>query len=416
MNQQHDRAPIVIVGASLAGVQAAETLRSEGYAGDLVMLSEEMVPPYDRPPLSKEVLRCSDLPGNLPLRQQAFYEEHRIDLRLGAAATAIDTANKRVTLADGSHLIYEKLLLTTGSRVRQVERFPYGSARVHYLRTLKDALSLRQDMARLSGVGHVLIVGAGIIGLEVAAVATELELKVTVVELGERPLARAASPYLATFLTDAHIAHGVDIRCGVQIVEANLAPDGYDVFLSSGDSLHVDMVVIGVGVVPNIELAQAAGMETSAQGIHVDGQGRSSAVDVFAAGEVAFHFNAHYGTHRRDETWQHAASHGSHVGRCMLGANDIYEEPMSYWTDQYDYSVQVFGNPQGVRDVVRGDAQSGSFTVFHMDEHGICGLTAINAAREIRKCKSLVLAKAPIPDDVLQNVELDPSRYVCQES
>lgn len=409
VNQQHDNSPIVIVGAGLTGISAAEALRAEGWKGEIVLLSQEKAMPYDRPPLSKEALREAVPPEKLLLRDRDFYDEQRIDLRLGVAADAIDVARKQVALSDGSSLAYQKLLLATGSRVRQVERFPHGAARVHYLRELDDSSRLRQEMAHVAG--HVLVVGAGIIGLEVAAVAVQRGLKVTVIELGARPLARAASPALADFLSDAHARHGVDIRCGVRIIEANPAADGYEVRLSDETCLHADLVVVGAGVVPNSELARSAGIDTAPEGVRVDGRGRTNIADVYAAGEVAFHYNELHGAYRREETWQHAISHGGHVARCMLGADDEYAEPMSYWTDQYDYSVLVFGSPMGVRDVVRGDARSGSFIVFHVDEDGICGLTAVNAARELRKYKPLVSAHASVPDEVIRNVEEDPSHH-----
>lgn len=416
MNLQHDNPAIVIVGASLAGVSAAETLRAEGWKGEIVLLSQEKAMPYDRPPLSKEALREAVPLEKLLLRDRDFYDAQRIDLRLGTAATAIDTAKKQVALSDGSSLAYQKLLLATGSRVRQVERFPYGAAQVHYLRELDDALKLRQEMMRVADKGHVLVVGAGIIGLEVAAIAAEMNLKATVVEVGARPLARAASSTLAAFLSDAHARHGVDIRCGVQIIEAKPVADGYEVRLSDETCLHADLVVVGAGVVPNSELARSAGIDTAPEGIRVDGQGRTSAADVYAAGEVAFHYNELHGAHRREETWQHAISHGGHVARCMLGADDAYAEPMSYWTDQYDYSVLVFGSPLGVRDVVRGDVRSGGFIVFHMDEDGICGLTAVNAARDMRKCKPLVLAHASVPDEVIRNLEEDLTHHCAAKA
>ncbi len=414
MNQHHENSPIVIVGASLAGVNAAETLREQGYEGELILLSQEKAAPYDRPPLSKEVLSDSAPLEKLSLRGRDFYDEQRIDLRLGVAAVAIDTAGKQLTLSDGSRLAYGKLLLATGSRVRQIERFSYGDARVHYLRDLDDALRLREEMAGLAGEGRMLVVGAGIIGLEVAAAAARMDLKVTVIELGVRPLARAASPALAGFLAQAHARHGVDIRCGVRIAEAQAVADGYEVHLSDGTRLHADLVVVGAGVVPNSELARDAGIETAPEGILVDGRGRTSVADVYAAGEVAFHYNELHGAQRREETWQHAVSHGNHVARCMLGANEDYAEPMSYWTDQYDYSVLVFGNPLGARDVIRGEAGSGRFIVFHLDESGgLCGLTAVNSARDMRKCKPLVMAHACVPDHVLQDTEIDLGRYAA---
>ena len=152
----------------------------------------------------------------------------------------------------------------------------------------------------------------------------------------------------------------------------------------------------------------AGGMEVRVAGTGIE--------DVYAAGEVAFHYSAYYDAHRREETWQHAVNHGTHVAHCMLGGNDTYAQPMSYWTDQYDYSVQVFGTPQGIQDVMRGDPLSGGFSLFHLDESGICGMTAVNAARELRKGKSLVLANAFVPAEVIQNTDLDLSRHVIAKA
>src|SRR5690606_37033100 len=267
---------------------------------------------------------------------------------------AIDADNKQVILADGSRLAYQQLLLATGSRVREFDLFPYGSPHVHYLRTLSDALQLRQDIERVTEQeGHLLVIGAGMIGLAVAAVAATKDLKGTVVEVAERPLARAASPALAAFLSEEHERHGVDIRCSVQVLAAQRTNDQYSVHLSDGTQLHADLVLGGIGGLPTTELAQTDHVVASPQGIVVDGHARSNVPDIYAAGEVAFHFNAYYDAQRREETWQHAVSHGSHVAQCMLGGTNTYAQPMSYWTDQYDYSVQVFGAPHGLQDVTR---------------------------------------------------------------
>lgn len=402
----------VIVGTGVAGVSAAEALRAEGFGGRIVMIGEERAQPYDRPPLSKAVLQDNALPANLPLRPPAFYGDARIELRLGVAVTQIDVPARRVRLADGSSLSYSTLLIATGSRARTLPALPPGNLGVHYLRTLEDARALREDLARLAGNGRMLVVGAGIIGLEVAAVASACELETTVIDAGARPLARAASPFLATFLARAHARHGVELRCGVQLAAIQRAGDGYEIALSDGTLRRADLVVVGIGVVPNVELALHGGIDAGPEGIRVDAFGRTSVEGIYAAGEVAFHFNERHGSHRREETWQHAASHGAHVARCMLGRAERYAETMSYWTDQYEYSVQVFGDPLGTSEVVRGDVESGAFTIFHLNQSKICGVTAVNAARELRKCKPLVLEQAGLPDEISADPRSNTYEYL----
>lgn len=416
MEAQQQNSPYVIVGGGLAGVSAAEALRTAGYEGEIVLLSQESELPYDRPPLSKEVLRAEELPRNLPLRSADFYAQHKIDVRLNARVAHIDTTGKTLKLADGSAIVYAKLLLATGSRTRVLPTLPLGTPHVHYLRNLDEALALRKDMLRVKDKGRMLVIGAGIIGLEVAAVATEFGLKVTVVEAGPRPLGRSASEFLSAFLAQAHLDHGVDIQCGVQVASMQDNGQGFAVKLSNGQQFDADLVVVGIGVVPNVELAKESGIEAAPEGIIVDGRGQTSAVDVYAAGEVAFHYNARESIHRREETWQHAADHGAHVGQAMTGGQELYAGILAYWTDQYDYSIQVFGNPVSARDVVRGDPSAGTFTIFHMDGPAISGVTAVNSARELRKIKPLVLAHAIVPDDVIRNSDIDPSKHVLQSA
>ncbi len=412
MQRQSKPSPIVVVGAGIAGVSAAAELRTQGYTGDILLLSKESVPPYDRPPLSKEVL-CNDaLPNNLFLRSDSFYAEQHIQLRLGAEVVSIDPAKKRVALSDGASISYSKLLLAMGSRVRQLDGLALGARHVHYLRNVEDAMSLRKDMARLQGQGRLSIIGAGIIGLEVAAAATALGLDVTVIEAGPRPLARAASAVLAQFLADAHAERGIDIRCNARIDHIEFHDAGHAIFLSDGARIDADIVVVGIGVVPNSELASLAGLATGPQGIHVDEFGKTSVDDIYAAGEVALHGNTLYTAPRREETWQHAVSHGEHVAKCMLGCREAYAETTSYWTDQYDYAVQVFGTPIGESDVVRGDVASGSFMIFHLIDGAVHGVTAVNAARELRKAKPLVLTRAMLTESVLGDTSVELAKHM----
>ncbi|VVE10009.1 NAD(P)/FAD-dependent oxidoreductase [Pandoraea terrigena] len=404
--------PIVIIGGGVAGVSAAESLRDGKYAGRIMLLSNEAARPYDRPPLSKEVLRADELPANIWLRDEDFYRGRGIELMLGVQAVSIDAEGHSVALSDGRCLDYEKLLLATGSRARVFDALPPGAPHVHYLRTLEDARALRQEMTEFDGRRHLLVIGAGIIGLEVSAVARTFGLEVTVIEPGTRPLGRSASPILSAFLAKAHAGKGVDIRCGIGLSTVEPLGEGYRVTLSDGSTLDVALVLVGIGAVPNLELARDAGIETQPEGIVVDGLGHTSAPDVYAAGEVAFHFNQRFGGHRREETWQHAADHGVHVAQCMIGACEhAYTATMSYWTDQYDCSVQVFGNPHGTSEVIRGDCASGSFSIFHLDQSSICGVTTVNASREMRKSRPLVLRGAVIPGEVIADPAGDPWQY-----
>lgn len=404
--------PIVIIGGGVAGVSAAEALRDGKYEGRIVLLSDEAAAPYDRPPLSKDVLRTDELPASVWLRDEAFYRANGIELVLGAHAISIDASGHSVVLSDGRRIEYDQLLLATGSRARVLDMFPPGAAHVHYLRTLADAQALRREMVKLGGAGHLLVVGAGIIGLEVSAAARAAGFRVSVIEPGARPLGRAASPILSAFLARAHENHGVDIRCAIHLSRVEARDGRYRVMLSDDSTLDVDLVLVGIGAVPNMELARDAGIETRPEGILVDGQGRTSAPDIYAAGEVAFHFNERTGGHRREETWQHAADHGAHVAQCMIGiCTHAYAAMMSYWTDQYDYSVLVFGNPHGTSEVVRGDCATGSFSIFHLKQSAICGVTTVNAAREMRKSRPLVMKGAVVPGDVIADPAADPYQY-----
>ncbi|MBF8803516.1 NAD(P)/FAD-dependent oxidoreductase [Pseudomonas asiatica] len=399
--------PIVIVGGGLASVSAAEALREEGYEGKLVLISDEPHIPYDRPPLSKAVLKDQELPSNFNLKDLAFYEANKIELKLNSRVASVNPEAKSLTLANGEQIAYAKLLIGTGSRVRELPILPKGSSNVHYLRTLEDALALKSDFDSFGSSGRVAIIGAGIIGLEVAAVAADLGLEITVLEAGSRPLGRSASQPLASFLESAHKAKGVKILCNTAVETVEKTGAAYQLSLSNGDTLIADIICVGIGVLPNMELAQDSGIECSPHGIHVDSRGSTSADHVYAIGEVTYHFNDRHQAYCREETWQHAANHGAHVARAVLGKFDPYEELMSYWTDQYEYNIQVIGSPIGQQDVIRGDVISGSFLIFHLDDHEIRGITAVNAARDLRRVKSLLASRTSVAPEVLQDLSID---------
>jgi 3-phenylpropionate/trans-cinnamate dioxygenase ferredoxin reductase component len=398
-------AGIVIVGAGIAGVQAAEGLRKAGYDGALTLVGAEPHMPYDRPPLSKEVLLRAGAENTIALRDENFFAANKIDVMLGKRVCAIERPDRRVVLEDGSRLDYVKLVLATGSRPRVLAGLSPQAPGVFYLRTLADSLMLRATLAR---GGRVAIVGGGVIGLEVAAVAAGRGLAVTVIEAASRVMARAASPVIGAYLAKRHQEHGVAIRCGVSVDSARQDGDGcWRLALNDGCVVEAEIVVVGVGVVPETSLAGAAGLQVAKEGVVTDGFGRTDDSNIYAAGEVAYHVNGLEKGRQRQENWHHAAAHGAHVGRALIAPDTCYSEICGYWSDQYDTHLMVSGLPAGDVDVVRGDVTTNRFVVFHLVGGVVAGASAVNAAPELRVAKLLVRNRARVPASELQDPSTD---------
>lgn len=385
--------PVVIVGSGLAAVSALEGMREAGYSGPVVMIGEERQMPYDRPPLSKMVLSEIGAEDRIFLREQSAYDALGATMLLGRSVTGIASGKREVTLDDGTRLPYEKLLLATGSRPRILQGLSPSDPGVFYLRTLDDSIALR---AALKDARSLVVIGGGVIGLEVAAVAIKADVSTTVIEAGSRLMARAAAPQLSVVLEKVHRENGVNVLCGA-------APTGFAFFnnqhaisMADGTVLEADLLVVGIGVIPETSLASAAGIECGPAGIVVDGVGATNVEHIYAAGEVAHHFNAGSGSHERQENWHHAAAHGKHIGMSMIAPADAYREISGYWSDQYDLNVQVFGSVAGDKDVVRGDIDAKSFSVFHLLNETVIGVTAVNAPRELRAGKQLVRSKGQL--------------------
>lgn len=390
-----DGAPLVIVGAGLAGLRAAEGARSAGFAGRIVLIGDEPHAPYDRPPLSKAVLLNEGHEHEIALAPGDSLKENAIELRAGNAVTAIDRNGRSVALADGTRVAYGTLVLATGSRVRVLDCLPLGAPGVHYIRGLDDALALRADLA---AARNVAIVGGGVIGLEIAAAASAGR-RVMVIEAQPRVMARNAAPAVSSYFERRHREAGVSFRFGVTVSGARRSDGGgWTLSLSDGSALAADVVVVGIGVIPNTGLAAAAGLEVAPGGVVVDAFGRTSDPHIYATGEAALHINTRHGRHDRQETWAHAAAHGDHVGRSIVSAGEGYAEPSSYWSDQYDINLQVFGAPLGETDIVRGDPDSGKFLVFHISGGVVAGVSAVNSVRDLRAAKKLV--GHPATDDL----------------
>ena len=371
------RAPsrIVIVGASLGGASAAVGLRERGFAGEVLLIGAEEHLPYERPPLSKALMLGErDEPDWV--QDADYYAAHDIGLLTGTVATAIDR-QRGVVLAGGDEHPYDKLLLATGSSPRRLRTPGADLDGVVTLRTWNDALALRK---RLVESAQIVIVGAGWIGCEVAAAARHHGASVTVVEPLSQPLIRVVGEQVGAAFADLHRDHGVDLRLGADV--AGIVGGGRveSVKLTDGSSLPAQTVVLGVGVKPNVELAEAAGLDLADQGIAVNAALQSSDPDIYAVGDIAAHDHPHYEGRVRIEHWAAAKDQGGHVAGNLLGADDPYELRPFFFSDQYDLGCEYRGLADPARDelVVRGDLSSREFTAFWLRNGGVVAAMNVN--------------------------------------
>jgi len=356
----------LIVGASLAGAKAAETLRSEGFGGPVILLGTETERPYERPPLSKGYLLGKEDKSVIYVHEEGWYAEHGVDLRLGVTVTAVDRAGRTVTTADGESIGYDQLLLATGASPRRLNIPGAGREGVLYLRTVGDSERLA---AAFGGGGRVVTVGAGWIGLEATAAAREAGCEVTVVEPEPTALYRAIGRELGDVFADLHREHGVQFRFGESVSE--LRGPGTDgpvgeVITSTGDALPADIVVVGIGVVPNTGLAVDAGLEV-ANGVVTDAALRTSDPIICAAGDLANSYHPLLGRRARVEHWANALNSGPAAARSMLGQDVTYDPLPYFFSDQYDLGMETAGLPEpGTYDqvVYRGDRAGREFIAF----------------------------------------------------
>lgn len=383
---------IVIIGAGECGARAAFALREKGFAGQIMLVGAEDHLPYERPPLSKDAL----LQGHAPklVSEAERYEAAGITVLTGISAESIDPLAKVVRLSDGRSQPYDQLLLTTGARPRPFPGLSGGQQRIRTLRTHGDAVAIR---AALQPGRHLAIIGGGFIGLELAAAARKLGARVTLVEGLPRILSRGVPEELAAVVAERHKAEGVEIHCGAKIRSLQEDREGVSVLFEDGGTLDADLIVVGIGAIPNVELARDAGLAID-NGIAVDTHLRTSAPDIFAAGDCCSFPLAHYeGRRLRLEAWRNAQEQGQLAAANLLGAGEAITTVPWFWSDQYDLTLQIAGIADGAALTVRREVADGAFILFHLDAGGrliaASGIGPGNAvARDIRLAEMMIAA------------------------
>ncbi len=396
---------VVILGGGHAAGSAASFLRQFGHTGPIIIVGEEPLPPYQRPPLSKAYLKGELSTERLHLRPRSFYDESHIELRLGMRATAIDLVAKQVQLADGSDLAYDKLILATGSRARQPGIPGLELAGVGVVRSVADVDQLQQ---RIRPGSALAIVGAGYIGLEVAAVARQLQVPVAVVESLPRVLARVTSPPVSEFMLQQHRQHGVQVHLGAQVVEFQ----GHNgqvaaIRLADGAIVEAPTVVLAVGILPNVELAQTAGLICE-DGIVVDEDARTSDPHVFAIGDCANRPLVHYGRRGRLESVHNA------VEQAKLASSAISAKPRPacdlpwFWSDQYDLKLQTVGLAAGHDQwILRGSMEHRKFAIYYLRDGKVLAVDAINSPADFVAGKKLIAASIHVDVRALSDPSVD---------
>ncbi|RQS66013.1 pyridine nucleotide-disulfide oxidoreductase [Burkholderia sp. Bp8963] len=388
----------MIVGAGQAGATAAAELRRRGFEGRIVLIGDEPHLPYERPPLSKDVLLKPD-DARVALFPASFYDEQRIELRLGMRVDAIDPVQRRLALGDGTSLGFGKLLLATGARVRRLPLLDRLGDGVHTLRTLDDAPALGRV---LRDGARVLIVGGGVIGMELASSAVELGARVTVIEQGPDVMERCAPPLVRAHLRALHRARGVDVLTGRRLVDASRDGDTLALTLADGTVLRGDAIVYGIGVEPDTALARDAGLRTDGA-ILVDGACRTSHPDIYAAGDNAAEYDAQTGAHVRRESWDNANRQAARAAAAMLGEPDDARHVPWFWSDQCGVNVQFAGDMAADTWIVRGDLAASACALFGLCNGVLTAGVTLNRGQDMRSIRTLIERRAALAPDVLSD-------------
>lgn len=390
----------IIIGAGQAGAQAAISLRQFGYDGEIHLIGEEPAPPYQRPPLSKAYLKGSLDRERLFIKPETFYAEKDISLHMSKRVASVNSEAQSVELSDGSELTYTSLVFATGSRPRKLPVPGSDLDNVLDLRTLSDVDSLKP----LVGTGKsAVIIGAGYIGLEAAAVMIELGMNVTVIELAPRVLARVTSPIMSDFYHGLHTKNGVDIRLETSVSAINGTTAVESVTLNTGETLAADIVLAGIGILPNEEIASSGGIDCE-NGILVNEQAMTSVPNVYAIGDCARRPLVHYGRVSRLESVHNAIEQGKIAAAHITEKAHPKEDVPWFWSDQYDVKLQIAGLSEGHDEtVVRGSLEENKFSVFYFKGEKLVAVDAVNSAPEFMTAKKLILNRSDVSQNDIRN-------------
>jgi 3-phenylpropionate/trans-cinnamate dioxygenase ferredoxin reductase subunit len=402
------RPHLVIIGGGQAATQTIQSARHLGFDGQISLVAEEENLPYQRPPLSKQYLAGEFARERLALRPVEFYESRDVELMLGVRAQTLDLARRQITLATGGKLTFTSVVIATGSRPRLLTVSGAELSGIHYLRSIADVESIIPDF--LPG-RRLVVVGAGYIGLEVAAVAAKRGLSVTVLEAAERVLARVVAPTISSFYADLHRAAGVDIRCNTELSGLHGTDRIRSVETNGGARFDADLVIVGIGVLPNVELAADAGLEVDG-GILVDAHAQTAVAGVAAAGDCTRQDHPFVGSKIRLESVHNAIGQGKTAAHTLAGTPHAFDEVPWFWSDQYDVKLQIAGIATGYdSSVVRGSIEDGSFAVFYLRGEIPIAVDCVQSPRDFIVGKKLLAARKPIPAAILADLDSDLSAH-----
>ena len=393
-------AGMVIIGCGQAGGQAAASLRQEKYEGPITMIGQEPYIPYQRPPLSKQYLSGEQEKEKLSLRQESFYSEKEINLMLETSVLSLDPNKKELQLENDETVTYDKLLIATGGRPRKLEVDGHTLKGIHYLRNIDDVDAIKTQMNTSQ---NLVIVGGGYIGLEVASVAIKRGLTVSVLEMESRILERVTTEEMSAFYHQLHTDEGVNILTSTQ-AKAFKGSETVESVVCGDHEIPADLVIVGIGILPNTEMAEAAGLKTN-NGLVVDEHCRTSNEHIFAAGDCTNHPNPILNRRLRLESVPNAMEQGRVAASNMLGGSKSYASMPWFWSDQYDLKLQIAGLPfEADRQVVRGDVAAAKFAVFHLKGDLLQAVEAVNAPPEFMAGKQLIAKRTPVSADKLADL------------
>lgn len=394
-----------IIGGSHAAAQLAPSLRQEGWEGRIVVISDDSSLPYHRPPLSKAYLSGEKDAESLLIRAPAMYEKFNIEFLLNTRAEKIDRQAKTIELSNGETLSYDKLAFSTGARVRKLPIPGADLKAVHYLRDLGDAEAIKQD---LKPGGKAVIVGGGYIGLETAALLRKIGMEVCVLETMDRVLQRVTAEEISAFYTRVHTEEGVDIKTGVMATEIAGSDRAEAVICNTGDRVEADLVIIGIGVIPNTELAESIGLEVN-NGIVVNEYAQTADPDIVAAGDCTNHPNPIYGINLRLESVPNATDQAKTAAASICGQQKAYASLPWFWSDQYDLKLQIAGLNQGYDSVaIRGDIEgSRSFVAWYLKGGKVIAADCVNRPMEFMLAKQLIVSDKTIEVERLTDDSID---------